>query len=1004
MTRTADDRSLASAGMSGTGTMTGAGHWLNGASRLGLMAGLLGGLLVLGACEPAADQPSSPSEAVEEGAPAKDMASEGVWPHDASDIPADPAVTYGTLDSGLRYAVMQNNTPTNSISMRLYVGSGSLDERDDQQGLAHFLEHMAFKGSENMPGDEVVKFLERLGLAFGPDTNAFTSFDQTVYQLELPDADLSLMRQGMEIFREYAGRLTLDSEAIDKERGVILSEKRFRNTPGFRRVQALYGFLAPDSLLVRRWPIGTEEVIKNAPREAFADFYTDYYRPDNMMVAVVGDAQPGVAEGLIREIFADYTVEGTLPPEPALKPISHDAPRTGHFFDPDVSTQVQIFGVGPARNQDDTAATRRDRLLRSLGNAIVSRRLETLSRKEDAVFLGGGAGDFDLEKAADVAFLSLTTEAAQWSETLALGEQELRRALEHGFTAAELAEQLATIENALKNAVEEADTRESGALAGALVAHVHEDEVFSNPQTDLALFQEASAGLTPDMVHAAFREMWDGRAPQIFLSGNLSIEDADQAIMAAFEDRRAVAVEPPTEEAAVDFAYTEFGEPGAIAERSHVEDLDIHQVRFENNVRLNIKQTDFEADTVRIVVRVGSGMLTMSEDKPRLDLLADEAFLAGGLEAHSADEVQRLFAGKTVGLDFSAGLETFQLAGTTDPEDLDNQFNLMTAAVTAPGFRAEALSQFRKSVGIFYETIDATPDGIVSRDVDRIVHGGDHRYGLPEQAVLESYTLEDVKAWMGDPLASGPIEIGVVGDVDPEQVIAAVARTFGALNERSAESPSYDESRNVAFPDDLSEPVILRHEGDANRASSSVYWRTTDAQERIVARRMTLLSRVLQLKLTEAVRRDAGATYSPRVWTAMSDVFPDYGFMAASLDLDPVETEAFLKTLTDIAGTMATDGISDDEFQRAQAPLVEALEEQFERNVFWLYSAVAEAQSAPEKLDHVRSLQTDYADMTKAEVEEVARTYLADPVTAQFIILPPEEIQEAGEDAETGGE
>ncbi len=914
----------------------------------------------------------------------------GAWPHEASDVPVDEAVTWGALENGLRYAVLANPKPRNTVALRLFIDAGSMHERDDQRGVAHFLEHMAFKGSDNMPGDEVVKFLEREGLAFGPDTNAYTSFFETVYQLDLPDADEALVRKGLEIFREYAGRLTLDAEAIEKERGVILSELRVRDTPSYRRSKALYSFIAPEALFTERFPIGVSEVISSAPREAFVDFYEGYYRPERMMVVAVGDADPAMLSGLIEEIFADFTREAPEGPEPDIAPVPDRGVAAGHFFDPDISSQVQIFGVGPLLDLDDTVANRREALLRSLGNAILSRRLQSLSQTADAPFLGGSASSFDLLDTANVALVSLTTAPDEWQDALGVAEQELRRALEFGFTQAELNEQLARYESGLVDAVEIAPTRESAALAGGLVSVLSEEAVFSTPQTDLDLFRAAVETFTPGDVDAAFRTMWEGRAPLLFLSGNLEVDDPQAAILAAYETSTQVAVAEPEETGDVAFAYTDFGEPGTVVFRDEVEDLGILRVRFDNNVMLNMKVTDFEAETIHVIARVGGGLLEMPMDKPGLNLLADQAFVNGGFEAHSFDEVIRLYAGVTADLSFGVGSDAFELSGTTDPDDLPQQLNLLAAALTAPGYREEALTRFRKGLDILYDTIDATPGGIVQKDVSRILRSGDIRFGLPPKADTTARTLEEVAAWLAEPLANGHLEIGVVGDFDPDRMIAEVARTFGALPERAAERPAFEDGRKLDFP--MLETVqVLRHEGEPNRAASLVYWPTTDASDRIVARRLGMLSAVLRLRLTERMRRETGATYSPNAGSTTSTVFPGYGYLQASLDLEPDVTQQFLDEILEIGGALARDGITDDEFQRARQPMIENIEEQLERNGYWLYSVVMEAQTAPQELEHARTIQADYAGITKADLEAAAQAYLGSGEPARFIILPPEE-------------
>ncbi|MGF1454936.1 MAG: M16 family metallopeptidase [Alphaproteobacteria bacterium] len=964
-------------------------------------------LVALAACDGAPEEqratqaPAAPSAAAADAGPS--------WPHEASDIAVDPAVTWGRLDTGLRYAILPNTTPKKSVSLRLYVAAGSLDETDEIRGMAHFLEHMAFKGSEGLPGDEVVKVLERLGLAFGPDTNAFTSFDQTVYQLDLPEATPELIGEGLRVFREFAGRLTLDAEAIEAERGVILSEMRFRNTPDFRRSKALYGFLLPDHEMLDRFPIGVAKTIRTMTAEDFSRFYARTYRPDAMAVVVVGDVDAEAVEGTLRGVFADFERSAPLAVDagPAL---ADRLPKTrvGTVSDPDLPTQVQLFGVEPFEDRADTQATRMADLQLSLANAILSRRIATLARRPDAVFLGGGANGFDFLDIAAFSVVSLTTTPDQWRETLAVAEQELRRALEHGFTQAEFDEQIANLETALEDAVNGSATRESSALASGLVGALHGDRVFSTPETELALFRENRDALTVESVTQAFRSRWEPLPIQVFVSGpptmnGLDAESPEATVLAALEESRAVAVEPKADTDAKAFAYTDFGTPGVVASRERVEDLDLHLVRFENNVRLNIKQTDFEADTITISVRIDGGTVSQPKDKPGLDILTEQVMVSGGLEAHSLDDLVGLFAGRSVGLDFSVGADAFTFQGRTDGDDFTRQLELLAAAVTAPGYRPEAVSRFTKGIEILYETIDATPGGIVRRDVARIIRGDDPRFGLPPRAKIDALDVEDVKAWLGEPLASGHLEIGIVGDIDPDRAIEAVARTFGALPARDTAPADHAEGRMLTFPADRTDPVVLRHAGEPDRALAQIYWKTTDARDRSLSRRLTLLAAVMRLKMTERARRQDGVTYSPNVDAALSTNYPGYGFLVASLDLEPSDTDRYVAIMQDVARSVIQEGITDDEFQRAQNPIVEAVEEQLERNGYWLGSVVSVAQSQPNEIEAARSLLSDYRSITKADVQEAAKTYLSGP-RVPVVILPPEGKGDAeiADDAQSG--
>jgi zinc protease len=922
---------------------------------------------------------------------ARDRAADPTWPQDASDLPPDPAVIYGQLDNGLRYAILENKTPTGAGALRLRIDAGSLSEDDDQRGLAHVLEHMAFNGSENVEEGEMVRMLERVGLEFGPDTNAYTSLDETVYQLDLPATSAETLDTAFFLMGEIAGRLTIDPEALDRERGVVLSELRVRNTYAQRYQDAAQAFLYDGARFPTRSPIGTEEVLRGAPAERVRDFYEANYRPELALVVFVGDAPAAEIETRIRDTFSGWEGEGPVGAEPDLGGPRARGLEADMFADPDMPTVLTLSTSRPAPPLVDTIASRRARLVRSLGFAMLSRRFQALARAEEAPFISGSASYsrvFDTLETADV---NLIAEAGRWSEALTTGEQELRRALELGFSPEELEEQIVGLRASLQAAAEGADTRHSQRLSDSLTGALGADTVFTHPRTDLVRFDTLAAGLDVAEVDAAFREAWGEAEPLVFLGARDAVPEGPEALVTAYLDSRAVAVEGAAQRDRGVFAYEDLGTPGAVADEDVVEDLGLTEVRFANNVRLNVKPTTFADDRVSVEVRVGSGRLVLPRELPGLELLADSVFTAGGLEAHSIDELQSLLAGRNVGLSFYTGDDAFVLSATATPADLELQLKLFAAYLAAPGYRPESLTRFRRSLATWYESLDATPPGVQSRDVPRLLRSGDPRFGVPALESIEERTLEELRATLADALASGAIEIGIVGDIAVEYAVAAVAASFGALPERARAEASYTAARRARFPDPVAEPVRLRHAGEQDRALALVYWPAVDDADRSVTRALTLAKDVLQLKLTERVREAEGASYSPGAFAAFSGVSPGYGYVGVSLDIEPELVEGYFATVDEIVAAMATGEVSEDEVVRARAPILADIQQSLESNGYWL-DLIATAQSKPRYLEDHRTREAGYADLTREDVVAAATRFLRADRAYRIAILPDAEV------------
>ena len=787
------------------------------------------------------------------------------FPQDHSDLPADPAVRFGQLSNGLRYAIMANKEPRERASLRLYVDAGSLQETDQQRGLAHFLEHMAFNGSENYAPGTLITFFQRMGMNFGGDTNAHTGFDETVYDIDLPHTDATTLQEGLTVFRDFAGGLLLPPEEIDHERGIILSEKRDRDSVEWRSFVAEFGYVLDGTRFPERLPIGEADIINHATREQFSAFYDTWYRPDRLAVIAVGDFDVAAVEAQIKSTFGSLTARTPEPADPSLGALP-DFTGIRVLYHPESeggSTTVGIQTVTHYTPPTDTAEQRLRDLPLSLATGILNRRLAELAKKEGAPFSSGRTAVNDSYQFFRNASIELTCQPEHWSAALTVAEQELRRALEHGFQAAELAEVTAAMRNALEQAVATAPTRRSPNLAGELVNTLASDTVFTTPQTDLALYAPALATITPEVALKALRDAWNVPGRFVTVIGNATLPgDAEATISAAYDAAHAEPVDPPAAIADVPFAYTDFGPAGTVAEKTHVADLDVTEVVFANGVRLNLKPTDFQAGRLLMSVRVGGGQLTEPHNAVGLATYANSTFTAGGLGAHSADDLRRILAGRNVGAGFSVDDDAFTFSGGTTPDDLLLQLQLTAAYLVDPGYRPEADRQVQKIIEQYYARLAHVPEGPLQLEIPQLLAGGDPRFGLPAQADLASRTADEMRAWLSPAFARGPIEIALVGDFEVDAAIDAVAQTFGALPPRDPK-PVYTAERQLKLP---TAPITkdYRVPTEIPKGIVALYWHTTDGRDVHVAPPLRARQRPQRPPPREGARRTRGRLQSRR--------------------------------------------------------------------------------------------------------------------------------------------
>jgi zinc protease len=913
------------------------------------------------------------------------------WPQEKSDIAPDPSAVFGTLENGMRYMILPNSEPPNRLSLRLHIAAGSLMEEEDQRGVAHFLEHMVFNGTKrHKDANTLIREMQTRGIAFGAHVNAYTSFDETVYMLDLPDLKPDTMDLTFSVLRDFADGALLSTEEIDAERGVILAEKASRDSVEYRMMQKQFQTMLPGSLIGERFPIGEEEVIKNAPRERFVDFYRKYYTPNRMTFVAVGNIDAAELEMKIKDTF------GTLanPEKPGAEPnmgevAMPEGVKTHVFTDPELtSTDVSLSLVRPYEPIPDTKETRAAKFPVEIAHSIMNRRFERITKQENSPVSAGSASKYSLFNELEMGSVSLTAADDRWQEVVPVLEQEMRRAKEHGFTEAELSEAKANLLNAYRESVKRKDSRKSDALATAIARSVNEGSVFSTPEADLALAEEILNGITVEKVHGDFVKFWEAPGYHLVLSTKESPAEAGETLAKLYEESSATAVEPPAARSITPFGYTDFGTPGTVAETLKVDDLDITQIKLTNNVRINLKKTDFEKNRIRMMARIGSGQLSQPEGTPMLDKFANAIFDGGGLGKHTNDELSEILAGRNVSAGLSIGEDAFTLSGSTTPDDQLLQLQIMVASITDPGYRPEALWQFQKAIPMLFQSIKHTTDGPMM-EMDAWLHGGDFRFTIPTQEQISNYTIDQVKAWLTPELEKGYLELTIVGDFDQEALLNDLLATFGTLAEREAAPPAETPlSRSVKFPATPSEKTFS-YESKIPQAAATAVWKTAGMRGNIPeVRRLNVLSEIYGDRLREEIREKLGASYSPNAGVGGSDALDGFGYLIGQSIGKPADIPLLLTTMETIAKELSQKGATQDELDRALAPTLSNLEKTLRDNSYWLSTVLSQSQADPEKLALARSRDNDYRSITLKEINALAKKYYAPKNLHKISILP----------------
>jgi len=907
------------------------------------------------------------------------------WNAETSDLKPDKSVIYGRLPNGLTYAIRPNKRPQNQVLIRMALDFGSAAEADDEQGLAHFIEHMAFNGTTNVPEGEMVKMLERLGLAFGADTNASTGFAQTTYMLDLPRPDAELIDKAFFLMRETASEITFGADAVDRERGVVIAEMRQRESFGFQAIRARSSFLFPDSYLSNRYPIGKKSILENASAAKMKTLYSKWYRPDRTRIIVVGPVDPAKIEKMLVDKFSSWQNNG--PPLSEFDTCSFDTNRPGaasQFVHPELVERVGIVQILPDRKRADNFDNALLNTKIRIAGAIIGERINRKRRKEDIPLLGAGPG-FSTGLCDNLATIGLNMSVKDGaSETmLPIIEQTIRQAAQYGFSSKEISEQIKRLDASYTNSARGAATRHSAAFANALVGLG--DNVLNDPKDLQLLWLSMKPFLTADAVHREFAGWYDKLdRPLLFLQSKTS-GDPDK-LLSIFKQSRKVAVARPEAREARQFAYTDFGKAGEIAEDNRIDDLGIRTVRFANNVLLNIKKTSFEDDRIRFSVRIAGGELSFGKDKAVLTSLMNGAYISGGLEAHDFDELRSVLAGKSVRASLSASDESFSGSGTVTSADLETQLQLLVAYTAYPGYREEALRLFRRPLEERYARLDATPGAALSIAYNKILTDNDPRFSLAPLATVKALDFEQLHAGLGSSLTGNQLEIGLVGDLDEEEAIALVAKTFGALPTRNPSSDSYTEARKWAWSRNTGVHEIP-HKGETNQLSWRRSWTTTDSKDQKLDMTMDLLARIVRIRLIDELRERLGASYGGSASAYMSDIYPGRGTFSVSTSGDPKDLKIIEDTVEAIITEMTSKAADADLFNRARKPVLESYLDWRKNNGTWI-RVTARAQTRPDRLDNFRSSETVFKSITPQDVQQAAVRFLKGKESYIFRSLP----------------
>ncbi|HXG55808.1 MAG TPA: insulinase family protein [Vicinamibacterales bacterium] len=894
----------------------------------------------------------------------------------ADPLPFDTAVTKGTLQNGLTYYIRRNPKPEKRVMLQLAVKAGSVDETDLQQGLAHFLEHMAFNGSRNFKPGELIKTLESTGARMGPHVNAYTSFDETVYMFQVPTDKAGIVQQGLRALADVAGGLTLDPKEINKERGVVIEEWRGGLGAAVRIRDQQIPILFYQSKYAERLPIGKPDVLKSFTPAQLRAFYTKWYRPDRMAVVVVGDIDAAEMQAQVKRVFG-----------PLRKPSTPAPPRAyGIPLQPEMlikvasdteATQSSISIVRKRKSAaDDTVADYRRNLTEQLVSQMLNERFDELSRKKDAQFLGASAYESPLNASVSLFSLGAAVEEGKLAQGLAALQIESSRVKQFGFGPSELERAKKWWLASYERAYNERDKSESSSFAQEYISHFLTGEPTPGIAYEFRLAQAIIPSISAsEVAGAATRLFADGSrailgvSPQkqgLTLPTEAELRDAitkaDRVSVTAWKDAA-------SGKALMDGRP----EPGAIKDRREIAEIGVTVVRFGNGVEAWLKPTDYKNDQVLFSLVAPGGASLAPSDKYLDAVLSPALVQLSGIGGHTAVDLQKLLAGKIATARASMTLSAHAISGSANPANLETGLQLLHLNFTSPGNDDEAFGVIRKQLDASYANRDQNPALLFGEKVAQL-NTGDH---YTAQAItLERLAKLDrnaMAAFYRDRFSNAAdFTFLMVGAFKTNDVLPLLQRYVGSLPS-TGEATSKAKDVGFRFPAANANATVAK--GREPKVTTQIAFFADPPQDSNELTRISAATDVLEIALRDILREELGETYTVGVGLEQEMFQRGGGHIAVSFTAAPENLQKMTARVMQEIQRMQKAGPTEDLTNRAKESARREHETGMKTNGYWLSRLQGARMLGINPVSHVLEREKRIDAVTSQQIKEVFVKY-----------------------------
>jgi len=864
-------------------------------------------------------------------------------------IPVDPAVRIGHLDNGLTYYIRHNEKPENRVEFYIAQKVGSIQEEPRQRGLAHFLEHMAFNGTKNFPGNEkgkgIVDWCESHAIKFGTNLNAYTSVDETVYNISnVPTDNTAVLDSCLLILHDWSNCVLLEDEEIDKERGVIREEWRSRNSGLLRVYTDAQETMYPGSKYADCMPIGNIDVVNNFPYQDLRDYYNLWYHPDLQGIIIVGDINVDEMEGKVKALFSEIP-KATGKPERIYYPVSdNDAPIIYIGNDKEVSTpNVQIFFKHDATTNEEkeSMAYLLQTYMLSMASSMLDERFEEMTQQANPPFNGAGSdyGDYFLSKTKEAFNVTVITKADGIETGLQAALTEIERMKRFGFTASEYERARANYLQRLESAYKERNNTQSANFVNEYVQHFLNNEPIPGIEQEYSIMQQIAPNIPVEAINALVQQqLIPDNNRVVFIAVPESAVDkcpTKEQVLNMLNGMSQLQVEAYVDNVSDEPLVSDIPATGKIVK----EETGMYgstKLTLNNGVQVYIKKTDFKEDEIRMRA-VSPGGTTQFDDKDKLEMeVLDDLGSIGGLGNFSQTELTKQLAGKKVTLSASVTSQRETLGGNSSPKDFETMLQLVYLRFQQPRMDADAFESYKTRMKAQLENAKANPLSTINDTISIAMFGHHPRIVMMQPEMVDQINYQRGLDMFADRFAdASDFTFFFVGNIDVDAMKPLIAQYLGALPDKQRKEAAIDRKLDILPGTRIKE---YAKEMQTPMATTIMVYSGKESYNLRNNVLMDFLTQALDMVFTDEVREKEGGTYGVNSYGSLNKYPHEEAMMQIVYQTDPTKKEKLNTLIDELVKKMAAEGPSSEQMQKVRDYMVKQYNDNQKENSYWISS------------------------------------------------------------------